>query len=158
MMHAMAGLEITSEMSFRPSRTHAGKPLFAPVLATLIQKRGHALVLIGAAALLFSSSLLGIQIWFCPFKTTLGISCPGCGLTTATSLLVLGEWRAAIGVHAFAPVFLLGFILIGASVVMPERYRRKFLQITAGWEGRFGFIPVVLAGLMVYWIVRSVSG
>lgn len=110
--------------------------------------------MVGAAALLFSTTLLGIRIWFCPFKYALGISCPGCGLGTAMCLLIQGDWQAAIATHAFAPLILLGLTLIGVSVVMPERIRQKFVHSTARWEGRLGIIPILVLGLIVYWIVR----
>ena len=150
----MAGREYHSKVTFWPSLIHMGKPVFTPVLAPLIRKRWHALVMVGAAAVIFSTSLLGVRIWFCPFKYALGISCPGCGLGTAIALLIHGDWQAALATHAFAPVFLLGLIFIGASVVMPGGIRQKFLHYTAKWESRLGIVPFILVCLLAYWLVR----
>src|SRR5687768_5235486 len=46
-----------------------------------------------------------------------GIPCPGCGVTTAISLLVHGDWRAALATQPFGVLVVLLCALLFARVV-----------------------------------------
>jgi hypothetical protein len=131
---------------------------FRPLLFSyLLRNRKIALLLLGIALLqlgLVSGALVG---WQCPVQTTLGIPCPGCGLSKAIIALVRGEWRAALFEHAFAPVFLLGYILMMAVVALPGRQYRLVVRWVAVIERRTGLVLCVLLGLVVYWLVRLVG-
>ena len=133
---------------------HMQRQLFTPLLAPMMENRRTVCILIGSAAVILLATLSGIHVWACPFESTLGIPCPGCGLTRAMALLIQGDWQASVIMHAFAPVFLLGFVFLGASAVMPKGFHRQFVQITAKWESRLGIIPFILVGLLTYWVLR----
>jgi hypothetical protein len=47
-----------------------------------------------------------------------GIPCPGCGLTTAIAELLRGDWRGSLSIHAFAPIFVVAFVIMLAAVVV----------------------------------------
>ncbi len=136
----------------RRSRIAGG--LFKPVLASLLEERWVALLLLGIGILQVGLAAVGLQGWQCPVRATLGVPCPGCGLSTAMALLLRGEWRAALSTHAFAPIFLLGFALLAVVSALPGRLHREATRRIAALERRTGIVTFVLLSLVVYWGVR----
>ncbi|MBN1811532.1 MAG: DUF2752 domain-containing protein [Anaerolineae bacterium] len=128
--------------------------LFTPVLASLMQNRWSALLLVGIAALQVGLVALGVDGWRCPIKAAFGVPCPGCGLSAAMVLLFQGEWRAALSSHAFAPVFLFGFVLMVVVSLLPGRVHRMVVRWIAALERRTGVVMFVLLALVVYWGFR----
>ena len=126
------------------------KPFFAP----LLQKRRIALILLCVASLQVVLISAGLRGWQCPIHSTLGIPCPGCGLTTAMSLLIKGDWQGAMHTHAFAPVFLFAFVLMGIVSILPENLHRKAVLQIAAIEKHTAFAAYILFGIIVYWIFR----
>jgi hypothetical protein len=59
--------------------------------------------------------------------------------------------------HAFAPVFLVGFVLMLVVGVMPDRLHQHSVRRIAALERYTGFMPLLLIGIIVYWILRSVG-
>ncbi|UCF86227.1 MAG: DUF2752 domain-containing protein [Desulfobacteraceae bacterium] len=127
---------------------------FTPVLTPLIQNRRIILILGGVAALQVWLTAVGIPGWQCPIKASLGIQCPGCGLSSAMALLIQGEWRAALHVHAFAPFFLVGFALMMIIGILPERAHLESVRLIAMLERRTAFTPILLISIIVYWVLR----
>ena len=127
---------------------------FMPLFATLLQERRAGVLLLGAGALQLGLNLSGLHGWVCPIKATLGIPCPGCGLTAATGELLRGEWRQALSTHAFAPVFLLAGALLLATTLLPDAQRRRMISIISSFEKRTGITALVLISLLVYWGLR----
>ena len=128
--------------------------LFSPILASLMTQRKEALIISGVVGIQFGLVTAGLPGWNCPFKAVFGIPCPGCGLSTAVSLLLHGNWQAAITTHAFAPIFLVGaFLLLGVSV-LPEPMRSRIIQNISMIEKRTGVTTLVMLGLMLYWGFR----
>lgn len=95
--------------------------------------------------------------WTCPFRAALGIPCPGCGLTTAALQLVRGDIITSLHTHAFAPVFLLAFLLMGISLVLPDTQRKALLTKIAGFETHSGITAWILLFLMLYWAFRLIA-
>jgi len=126
------------------------KPFFAP----LLQKRRIALILLCAVTLQTVLISVGLRGWQCPIHSTLGIPCPGCGLSTAMTLLIKGDWQRAIHTHAFAPVFLFAFVLMGIVSILPENLHRKVVLQIAAIEKHTGFAAYILLGIIIYWIFR----
>ena len=127
---------------------------YKPFLAPLLQKRRITLIIFFAAALQIVLILAGLRGWQCPVRSTFGIPCPGCGLTTAMILLIKGDWQESIHIHAFAPVFLLAFVLIGFVSILPENIHRKAVLQIAVIERRSAFAAYILFGTIIYWIFR----
>src|SRR5262249_15461535 len=86
--------------------------LFRPMLSTILRDRRLGSIICGAVLLQLILSLFGIPGWTCPFFHTFGIPCPGCGLTRATLFLFRGDWKQALIMHAYAPIFLFGLVII----------------------------------------------
>ena len=138
----------------RSIKSAAGKPLFTPVLAPVMQSRWVIALL--SAVILFQVVLtaLGLPAWQCPLKTTLGIPCPGCGLTRAMVLLAQGKWLAAVQLHAFAPVGLAIGLLLLTGMLLPAKWKHRAAERVAVVEKRSGIMFWLALGLLIYWICR----
>lgn len=128
--------------------------LFTPVWASLLQSRWLGLLLGGIVALQVGLTAVGLPAWPCPVKTALGIPCPGCGLSRAIVLLLRGDWRGALALHAFAPIFLVGGGLALVISLLPEPLRQTSIWWVQTLEQRSGITAIFLAGLVVYWGLR----
>jgi hypothetical protein len=135
-------------------RTEIRDQLRTPVFVRLMEPRWQAWVILGAAALHLGASLLGLPIWMCPFKALTGLPCPGCGLGRGVALFLRRQWREALQVHAFAPLFLLGLVLLGVVSVLPQAGYRKVLGWMTDFEERTGLVTLILLALILYWIAR----
>ncbi len=128
--------------------------LFEPVLAPLLEKRGVMALLLAISTLQVGLVATGLPGWPCPVKSFLGISCPGCGLSTAVVYLLQGEWENALRSHAFAPLFLFGFMLAAVVTVLPGDTHRQAVSKVARLERRTGMVAFLLLGLVAYWVLR----
>ena len=141
------------------ARTQTGKLIlpwrdYKPFFAPMLQNRRITLILLCAATLQTVLISAGLRGWQCPIHSTLGIPCPGCGLSTAVALLIRGDWQSAIHTHAFAPVFLFAFLLMGIVSILPENLHRKAVFQIAVIEKHTAFSPYILFGIIIYWIFR----
>ncbi|MFH0878100.1 MAG: DUF2752 domain-containing protein [Lentisphaerota bacterium] len=127
---------------------------FSPVFSSILNSPAERIALAGFGVLQVGLHMAGLPGWVCPFKATFGIPCPGCGLTAAMDQLLHGEVRAALHIHAFAPVFLIAFLAIFAAALLPASIRDKLVAGIAGLERRTGITAWVLSGLMLYWSIR----
>jgi hypothetical protein len=125
-----------------------------PAFSSLLANRTEGLVLAAVGVLQLGLHLLGLPGWICPFKAATGLPCPGCGLTAAMDELLHGKVLDSLQTHAFAPIFLVGFILILAAVLMPESGRKRFSAAVARLERRTGMTAWILSALLLYWTVR----
>jgi hypothetical protein len=126
----------------------------ATPLGALLTNRRLSLVLLTLGLAQLGLSAAGWPAWTCPVKASLGIPCPGCGLTTATLLLLRGEFRAALHVHLFAPLVPLGLISVALLALLPSRRRERALESVIGWERRWRLAVWLAWALVVYWGLR----
>lgn len=133
------------------------KSWYTPVLGSLMQGRLEGAVLVGAGLLQVGLHAFGLTGWACPFKSLFGIPCPGCGLTLAMDELLHGHLYASLHAHAFAPLFLLVFILLAISQVLPETWRKSLATFISTIESRSGCTAWVLTFLMLYWCMRLLT-
>jgi hypothetical protein len=130
---------------------------FSPALAPLMRNRRAVALLAAVTVVLLTLTAAGITAWQCPVKSTLGVSCPGCGLTRATVLLAQGHWKTAVNLHAFAPFFLgIGIYLITGSN-LPPGLRQKMAHKTAAFERSTGIVGLLMLGFLAYWILRIIN-
>jgi hypothetical protein len=109
---------------------------------------------VGAAAAHGVAALVGVSLWECPVRHTLGIPCPGCGLSRATGTLLHGDWQTSLTYHAFAPLLLLSLLVIGVISLLPSARREQAIAGVKRLETHTGLVAIGLVGLMVYWAVR----
>ncbi len=132
--------------------TNPGRPDLA--LASLLCDRRVSLGVAAVAAVQVAGVAAGVGGWPCPVRGALGIPCPGCGLTRATVALLRGEFAAAFGAHAFAPVLLLGLAVLAVAGLLPAARREAFAALVARFERRTKASYVLFAALFLYWSVR----
>jgi hypothetical protein len=123
-------------------------------LAALMRDRRVALGVTAVAAAQVAAVAAGVGGWPCPVKAAFGIPCPGCGLTRASVALLRGEFATAFGLHAFAPVLLLGVAAFAVAGLLPAARREAFAGAVGRFERRTRAAYVVLAALLLYWSVR----
>jgi len=127
---------------------------FRPVFADWLQNRRAVLLVCGSVALYLILSLMGYRFWLCPIYSATGIHCPGCGLTQAVHELIHGHWYAGIQQHAFAPVFVVGFVVVTFISLLPENLNRKCVSLIETIERHSGFFFFLMVLLVLYWFVR----
>lgn len=127
---------------------------FTPVLASLLRQRAESFFLVGLGGLQAVASVTGYDFWDCPIRAATGVPCPGCGLTRAMDALLHGNWREALQVHAFAPIFLIGFVFIAVVTFLPVNLRLRVIDRVAWVEQHTGLTTLLLLGLIFYWGLR----
>lgn len=124
------------------------------VFASLLADRRVAVCISGAAALHFGASAAGFGGWPCQVLSTLGVRCPGCGLSRAAGLLVRGEIGRALATHAFAPVFVVALGMLFVAAVVGVERRARLVGKVRHLELRTGISVWLLAALLAYWLAR----
>src|SRR5205814_5595804 len=124
--------------------------LFSPVLSPILHDRRLSSIISGAALLQVLLTWLRFPGWPCPVFHTLGIPCPGCGMTRATLFLVRGEWKEALTLHAFAPVLLIAFAVIGFCAIAPRTHTERVAARIEVIENHTGITTLLLSGLILY--------
>ena len=128
--------------------------LFQPALSAILHDRRLSSLISGVALLQLLLTLTRFPSWPCPVFHTLGIPCPGCGMTRATLLLVQGEWRQALLMHAFAPITLLALSLIAFCTLAPKEHAEWIADRAEIVERYTGLTTLLLGGLILYWLAR----
>jgi uncharacterized protein YjeT (DUF2065 family) len=77
-------------------------------------------------------------------------------MTRATGFLFRGQWKEAMTMHAFAPVFLLALILIALCTFGPRPQVDRMIAKTEALERHTGVTLLLLGGLILYWLARLV--
>jgi hypothetical protein len=132
--------------------TSSPRPEFT--LASLLRDRRVALCVTALAAAQVACVAAGVGGWPCPLKSATGVPCPGCGLTRAAVALLRGEFAAALGLHAFAPVLLLALAAFAVAGLLPARRREAFAAAVGRFERRTKATYVVPVAMLLYWSVR----
>ena len=127
---------------------------YRPTFAGMLENRSETMAIVGVGALQVGLHMLGLPGWACPFKALFGRPCPGCGLTTAMDYLLHGQFSNAVQMHAFAPIFLGAFVLMGAVLVLPKKYAADLVARVAQVESKTGLTAWFAIALMLYWCVR----
>ncbi len=130
--------------------------LFSPVLGPILHDRRLSSIISGAAVLQVLLASLHLSGWPCPFFHTLGIPCPGCGMTRATLFLIQGEWQQAFTMHAFAPVAIAALALIIFCTLSPRAQAERIANRAEFLERYTGLTTLLLGGLILYWLARLI--
>lgn len=131
--------------------------LFAPVMGPLMQNRWIIVLLAALTAVQVALTAAVTIAWQCPVKSTFGVICPGCGLTRAMVLFAQGNWKAAIDLHAFAPVFFGIGIFLAIGSILPAGLQHKIAYRIAAVERRTAFVALLILSILAYWILRIIN-
>jgi hypothetical protein len=77
-----------------------------------------------------------------------------CGSPVCANQLLRGDWQSALALHAFAPLLLLGAIILVVVPVLPTRQWHKAIRTIEAIERRTGVAFLCLVGMFLYWVVR----
>lgn len=130
------------------------KWFFRPVLAPLLQNRWCSLIFAGVGIVQVLLTITGLMGWQCPIRSTFGVTCPGCGLTTAIVMLLEGNWRMAVQIHSFAPLLLIILMIMMVATALPTVYLTKISDTVARLERKTGISAIVLLSMVIYWLLR----
>ena len=135
-------------------RSRLIKGFLTPVLAPLLLNRRLACLFLafGTAQLLLVYT--GLTGWQCPIYETLGVICPGCGMTTALAMLLKGHWQLAIQIHAFAPLILIGLMILPLAIVLPNSLLKRLSLKVNRLEQKSGIMAILLLSMVSYWLLR----
>lgn len=141
-------------MEYNLAKKHAGW-LFKPILAPILAEQAQAGLIALLAGLHLGCTLAGWgSFWRCPIYAATGVPCPGCYLGQAMALILTGQPLRALALHAFAPVFLFGILLVGSAAVLPDAERRSLAEYVSRLENRTGITAWLLIALILYWGFR----
>ena len=130
------------------------KWFFTPVLGPLLQNRLWLCIFTAFGVAQLWLVYAGLSGWRCPINETLGVICPGCGMTTAMAMLLQGHWHLAAQTHAFAPVILIVIMIMLIAIGLPAPYLRKFSGSVQRLEQKSGITAILLLSMVVYWLLR----
>ena len=128
--------------------------LSEPILAPLLNSRPIGLIVLGAVGLHSGLVMLGLPGWQCPIRHGLGIPCPGCGLSRALVALLQGDWPTSLTYHAFAPLFLIGLLVLAVATLLPAIQRNHLINRVERLERGTGVVSIILVALVFYWLMR----
>ena len=137
--------------------TRIRSEFFSPILGPLVRNRQATVLLAAAAVVQIALTTAGTIAWHCPVKSTLGVACPACGLTRAMVLFSQGHWKAAVDLHAFAPIFLGAGIFLVVASILPAGIQHKIADQLAAFERLTGIVGLLILSILVYWILRIIN-
>ncbi len=127
---------------------------FTPVLGPLLSNRWLVVIFLGIGLIQLVLVATGMNAWQCPIRSTIGTSCPGCGLTTAMVFLAKGQWTTAVGLHAFAPLFFVVLVVMATAIALPRQYQNKLAAAVTVMERKTGITAIITLSMLVYWLLR----
>ncbi len=130
------------------------KGVLTPVLAPMLQNRWLISIFVAFGVAQLVLVFFGLSGWQCPIYDTLGVICPGCGMTTAMTLLLQGHWQLALQTHAFAPVILIVLMMMLVARGLGSASLRKLSAIVERLERKSGITAILLLSMVVYWLLR----
>ena len=144
-----------NEVHCTSNSARGAKWFFTPVLAPMLQNRRLVRILAGLAVIQIIVVAAGLGAWKCPIHSALGVTSPGCGMTSAIILLLKGNCEAAVRMHAFAPLVMVVIILMTSAGILPPKYRYRITEAMATLESRSGISAIVLMAMVAYWLLRA---
>ena len=126
----------------------------APVLAPLLYNRRISCIFVVVGVVQLLLTIAGVRGWQCPIHASIGVICPGCGLTTALAMLLKGHWHVAVATHAFAPVGLIVLICMLTAIVLPTDWLNRFCGCVERLERKTGITAILLLGMVLYWLLK----
>lgn len=128
-----------------------------PVLSPVLQNRRLTALLSFAALIQIGLAGAGLHGWVCPIQASIGVPCPGCGLSRATAALILGQWHLAITMHPFAPGFIAGILLLVLVSLLPGGIHARAVRTLDAVERHTGFFICIVISLGVQWSLRIIE-
>jgi hypothetical protein len=68
-----------------------------------------------------------------------------------------GNWKAAIDLHAFAPLFLGAGIFLVVASILPAGIQQKIADHISAFERRSGIVCLSMLSILAYWVIRTIN-
>lgn len=130
------------------------RPAAPSLLADLVSSSRMATVLLIAGAAQIALSFLGWPGWPCAFQETLGLPCPGCGLSRASVALLHGQWREALLIHPFVVLVPAFLVAAAAGALLPAPLRRRSAVALGRLESRVPLGLIAAIAFITYGLLR----
>jgi hypothetical protein len=127
---------------------------FPPVAATLLGQRAFTGTVCIVLVVLALASTAGFSLWHCPIKQSLGVPCPGCGLTRGSLATLKGDFATAIDYHWFSPFMLAFWVFVAVALAVPAPYRDALSGKLEKIERRTGLVLFPMAACLIYGLTR----
>ncbi len=124
------------------------------LLSSLVKHRQSCLAISGVVGLHLTLVTFNLPGWQCPIRATLGIPCPGCGLSRAIAALAHGDWQTALTIHAFAPIAIIAFSIVLLAAFLPRSTRIRLGNRLEKIERQSEITALLLSISLIYWLVR----
>lgn len=92
----------------------------------------------------------------CAIRLSLGIPCPGCGLTRGLLLCAQGDWQIASHLHPAAPIIFVQMIVLPTALAILPRGASTKIQVAKMMARKAAWVNC--AALIVIWIYRLSAG
>ncbi len=123
-------------------------------LSSLVKNRRSCLAISGAVGLHLALVTFNLPSWQCPIRASLGIPCPGCGLSRAMVAIAHGDWQKAMTIHAFAPIAVTVLVALLVAAFLPESARIQLRNRLEKIERRSRIATLLLSASVIYWLIR----
>lgn len=113
--------------------------------------------LLGLAGLLIGLAMppTGIGPSYCGMQRSMGVPCPGCGLTRSVSSVLHGQIAWAYHYHPFGLAFVAGMLVLGVGALLPTRWRNPVIERLGRYDNVLGWLFLIFcAGLLLFGIYR----
>ena len=142
---------MASEVGFPPMAAAAASPPPRPLDGRA--RFFRALLAVGLWGLAILPTLVGAQR--CTFARAFHRPCPGCGMTRAIDLLLVGQWRASLHMHPLAvPMLLAGGAFALSTVWTTWRFGLPLVHKSVLGRVALGALAVVYVASFMLWGLR----
>ncbi len=124
------------------------------LLSPLVKHRRSCLAISGSVGLHLALVTSNLPSWQCPIRSSLGIPCPGCGLSRAMVAIAHGDWQRAMTIHAFAPIAVIILTILLVAAFLPKSARIQLGNRLEKIERQSGITALLLSISLIYWLVR----
>ncbi|MBC6435034.1 DUF2752 domain-containing protein [Nostoc sp. HG1] len=124
------------------------------LLSPLVKHRRSCLAICGSVGLHLTLVTFNLPSWQCPIRSSLGIPCPGCGLSRAMVAIAHGDWQRAMTIHAFAPIAIIVLSIVLVATFLPKSARIQLGNRLEKIERQSGITALLLSISLIYWLVR----
>lgn len=99
-------------------------------------------------------AILHIPLPPCPWLSTTGLPCPGCGMTRSVFALLQGDWAGSLRANALAWIALVFWMVVTAGLLAPARHRPAVAAAIGRWEQRTRWALWFGLALLAYTLTR----
>lgn len=114
----------------------------------------RALMAVGLWGLTALPMLLGAQR--CTIAKVFHRPCPGCGMTRAVDLMLVGQWRASLHMHPLAlPMLVAGGVFAASTIWTTYRYGWPLVHKSVLGKTALALLALTYLASLALWVFRA---